>query len=143
VNKPAAIAAELVTLLNAGSFTLPFTAIRSYAPLFTREELETLRVCVAPRTRERVPIDREDSHDDVNIDVWVMKGITGEIPVTEADPVADFAEEILNWSERKNPATVTGFSWVRSEQLFMIPEHLQTKGVFTSIITITYRGRTS
>lgn len=143
MNKPAAIAAELVTLLNAGSFTLPFTAIRSYAPLFTREELETLRVCVAPRTRERFPVSREESHDDVLIDIWIMKGVSSEIPVTEADPIADFAEEILYWTERKNPASVIGYSWLRSEQIFFVPEHLQNKGVFSSIVTATYKGLAS
>ena len=46
------VADAVVTALNAGSFSQPFTAERAYLPCYELDDIKQLRVTVVPKTVE-------------------------------------------------------------------------------------------
>ena len=140
MNKPASIADALVTALNAQAFALSLGAVRMYAPVFQLEQLKELKVCVCPRTRDINKASRCEDHDDIEIDIWFLKQVRGKVPNSEIDPLADLVEAVTLFCRRLPVSGVGSVSWISTKQLYVIPDYIQTKNVFGSVITQTYRS---
>ncbi|MFN9292695.1 MAG: hypothetical protein ACK6EB_31860, partial [Planctomyces sp.] len=66
-------AEAVVASLNAATFSLPFTAVRSYLPQYKLAEMQTLRVTVVPRSAVLSSADRTRIQTDLAIDIAVQR----------------------------------------------------------------------
>lgn len=141
------IADALVTALNGGSFAIAFTAVRAWQPVHEVEDLATLRVSVAPRSRQTT---RDTRGTNVNLhvlDVTFQKQITGSTAAevdAEVDPLAALVESVADFVDR---LTLTaGAARYAPQQVTTIdpicdPDMLYQERIFTSVITTGYRER--
>ncbi|NJL32249.1 MAG: hypothetical protein HC898_11885 [Phycisphaerales bacterium] len=136
------IAQALVTELNAaapGSFTQTFTAVRGYCPQFDLAELKTLRVTVVPRKLELASLTRQSNQHDVSVDVAVQKKVL-LTDVAQLDDLMMLVEQIGDYFRLRRLTALPNVLWLRTENLpVYIPEHLEEKQVFTSVLTLTFR----
>lgn len=145
-----AIADAVVARLNAGSggFSMPFTAVRRYQPVFALEDLATLRVSVVPRSLAIVGASRQTSQFDAQIDIGVQKRLS-PAPGAPGSPASDEAEidallalvdEIADWLRFARMPTTPEAVWVGvAQEPVVAGEHLEQHRQFTSILTVTYR----
>lgn len=135
-----AVKDELNAGVAAGAFgAVQFAARRLNVPLFDLPDLKTLHVTVVGRSYEQEPVSRGDTATDVEIDVAVQKKVAGVEPA-EIDPLADLVEAVIRFFANRRLAGYAGAMWRNSKNALMyIPEHLEEKRLFTSVITLTYR----
>ena len=137
------IADALVAALNAAPFSLPFEAVRRYRPEYTLAELAELRVTVVPKGYAAEMADRSRDEEDIQIDVAVQKKLgssDGRIDQAAADSLMRLVGEIRRATRRLRLATTPPAIRVKTENVpIYSPEHMETKGVFTSVLTITFR----
>lgn len=143
-----AIADAVAARLNAGTFTMPFTAVRRYQPVFALEDLATLRVSVVPRSLTIVGASRQTSQFDAQIDIVVQKrlspapGTSGGAASDEAeiDALLALLEEIADWLRFARLTTTPEAVWVGvAQEPVLAGEHLEQHRQFTSTLTVTYR----
>ncbi|MCL2645434.1 MAG: hypothetical protein FWD61_00345 [Phycisphaerales bacterium] len=122
---------------------LKLDAVRAYRPEFELPELKTLRVSVVPRGIEITSSGRNANQHDVSIDVAVQKKVDAG-DQEELDGLMTVVEKIadclrlrrLEFSGGSGGAAV----WVKTENApIYSPEHLESKQVFTSVLTLTFR----
>lgn len=140
-----AIADAVVDRLNAGSFSMPVTAVRHHQPTFDLANLETLRVSVVPRSLTVIGASRRQSQYDVLIDIGVQKrlapapGSAGDEDA-EIDALLDLVEELADHVRFERLPTVPEAVWVGvAQEPVVAAEHLEQHRQFTSILTVTYR----
>lgn len=140
-----AIADAVVARLSAGTFSMPFTAVRRYQPVFDLEDLATLRVSVVPRSLAIVGASRQTSQFDAQIDIGVQKRLSpapGNPASDEAeiDALLALVEEIADWLRFTRLPTTPEAVWVGvAQEPVVAGEHLEQHRQFTSILTVTYR----
>lgn len=137
------LADALVDHLNGGSFSQPLTAVRRYQPVFELAQLQTLQVSVVPKSMSIALADRATDVFELVVDVGVQKAVSPE-ELSELDALLALTHEIV---DTLRGAVLAGFpaaNWVAiaNEPVFA-PEHLEQKRVFTGLITVTYRLRTT
>jgi len=116
-----------------------FTAIRTNVPQLDLDELDTLHVTVVGRSFEQEMMDRSKTSTDLEIDVAVQRKVAGVGPV-DCDPLADLVESIIAYFKRRQLETYPNAVWMKTRNpVLYIPEHLDEKVLFTSVITLTYR----
>lgn len=133
------IADEVVSIINAGSYTIAdtFTAERHYVPEYELKDLTTLRVSVLLNNNPQQVIARNNTQSDYIITVAVQKK-TQNI-TTDFDELVEFVEEI-NALFRLNRLPVTEVSWVASEiDPIYEPDYATRTSVFTSVLNLTFR----
>jgi len=120
---------------------LKLDAVRAYRPEFDLAELKTLRVSVVPRGIEITSLGRNINQHDVSVDVGVQK----KIDLTDnaaLDNLMTLVEKIADQLRLKRLELPGGGSaiWIKTaNDPIYSPDHLQTKQVFTSVLTFTYR----
>jgi len=123
---------------------LKLDAVRAYRPEFELPELKTVRVSVVPRGIEITGLGRNANQHDVSIDVAVQKKVDAS-DQEELDGLMAVVEKIadslrlrrLEWTGGSGGAAV----WVKTENSpIYSPEHLESKQVFTSVLTLTFRS---
>ncbi len=139
MDSPAKVAEALKDLINAQSFSMPFTAVRSYAPFYRLEDLRELAVVVCPRLQEVEIASRGEDNDDITVDVWVQMQVRGKDATTDADAVSYLASQILKYLRRRKISSMPSLSYVSTKRLYVIPSELQTRNLFVSAISQTYR----
>ncbi len=72
------IADAVVASLNAGSFSLPFTAERRYQPVFELSQLQELRVSVVPKSLTAAVATRSDAFFDCAIDIGIQRKVNAD-----------------------------------------------------------------
>jgi len=138
------IADAVVAELNApaAGFDPPLNAARHYRPVFDLAELKTLRVSVVPKGIEIASLGRNANQHDVSVDVAVQKKIT-LADNAELDGLMALVERIADLLRLRRLTVGTGVAaavWVKTENVPVYsPEHLETKQVFTSVLTLTFR----
>lgn len=133
------IAGAVVLELNAQSFTPPFTAVRHYRPEFDLAQLKTLRVSVVPRSIAIVSLGRSLNQHDVSVDVAVQAKIDAA-STDDLDELMGLVEQIAEFFRLRRLTQVPSAVWQRTENSpIYSPEHLERHGVFTSILTLTFR----
>jgi len=140
-----AIADAVVDRLNAGSYSMPVTAVRHHQPTFEFAELESLRVSVVPRSLTITGASRRQSQYDALIDIGVQKrlapapGSAGDEDA-EIDALLDLVEELADHLRFERLPTVPEAVWVGvAQEPVVAAEHLEQHRQFTSILTVTYR----
>ena len=144
---PINVADALVTLLNAApvppatGFTPTFTAERAYRPQFDLEELQTLRVSVVPKAIEIQTLGRRANQHDISIDVAVQQKV--DVADSAAlDTLMALVQQIADFVRLRRIDLAGGSSavWIKTDNTpIYSPEHLETKQVFTSVLTFTFR----
>lgn len=130
--------ADAVTAsLNAGTFSLEFTAQRLHQPSFDLADLATLRVSVVPRSQMITNAARLSSYFDCAIDIGVQKKIADD---AEVDALLDLVEEIADHLRHKRLDDYPDAAWLSIEHDPVVAsEHLDQNRQLTSILTATFR----
>lgn len=135
-----AVKDELNLGASSGQFSpVVFTAQRKNVPLFDLADLKTVHVTVVGRSFEQEPFSRADTATDVEIDVAIQKKVANVEP-SEIDPLADMVEAVIGYMKDRRLTGCPSALWRGTKNAMMyIPEHLDEKRLFTSVITLTYR----
>lgn len=132
------IAEAVTNTLNAGSFTPAFTAERSRLPVHDVRSLKGLTVMVVPKGLDEQPANRTDTQIDVSVDVAVQQKCDRSNEAV--DRLADLVEQIIRYMRRRPLTGATYARYLSTENAMpYYPPHLEDEGVFTSVITLTYR----
>ena len=130
------LAQAVADALNAGTFSMEFTAERVALPDFELADMKDLHVTVVPREVESALLDRARDSHDVKVDVAVQKKLAS-MTNEEIDPLMVLVQEILGHMNRRNLGDAV---WRRTENKPVYsPEHLREMRQFTSVLTLTYR----
>lgn len=136
------IADAVVTELNgapAGAFNQAFTAARHYRPQFDLAELKTVRVSVVPKGIGITGLMRNANQHDVAIDVAVQKKVN-PADAAELDGLMLLTEQIADFFRLRRLSALPEALWTKTDNVPVYsPEHLETKQVFTSVLTLTFR----
>lgn len=92
-----ALAAALVTALNAAEFSAEFTAARAHLVKFDTKQIAVLKVSVAPLTKERVRVARKIWRETITLGVCLQKKLTAAETDAQFDALTLLAEEIEDW----------------------------------------------
>jgi hypothetical protein len=134
------VADAVVEELNASeaATTLPFKAVRHYRPEFELAELKTPRVSVVPRGINITPASRSQNSHEVEIDVAVQQRVQAGDTET-LDALMNLVQTIADGLRLRRLAAVPEAMWIgtRNSPIYS-PDHLETKGVFTSVLTMTF-----
>jgi hypothetical protein len=144
---PIDVADAVVAALNATpqppatGFGQTFAAARAYRPQFDLAELKTLRVSVVPKAIEITSMGRRSNQNDVSVDVAVQQKVD---PADSAmlDALMLLVQQVADYLRLRRIDLSDGASamWVKTEnQPIYSPDHLETKQVFTSVLTFTFR----
>lgn len=101
-----ALADAVAEHINAGTYAQPVSAVRTYQPAFTLEELGELRVSVVPRTTTVSAASRESSTYEHVLDVGVQKKLPAEDNQAAIDELLELTEAIgdrLRHTRRRVP----------------------------------------
>lgn len=128
--------------INAGTYAQPVSAVRTYQPAFTLEELGELRVSVVPRTTTVSAASRESSTYEHVVDVGVQKKLPADDEQAAIDGLLELTEAI---GDRLRHTRVAGFpeaAWAGlAHEPVVSSESLEQHRVFTSVLSVTYRVR--
>lgn len=128
--------------INAGTFAQPVSAVRTYQPAFTLEELSELRVSVVPRTTTVTAASRESSTYEHVLDVGVQKKLPAEDDQAAIDELLELTEAIGNRLRHTRLAGFPEAAWAGlAHEPVVSSESLEQHRVFTSVLSVTYRVR--
>jgi hypothetical protein len=136
-----AVAAELnaAQVAPAPGFGQTFTAVRAYRPVFDLADLKTLRVTVVPKGLEIVNITRSANQNDVSVDVAVQQKVDPN-DGPQMDVLMALVEKLGDFFRLRRLTALPTALWTKTENVpIYSPEHLETKQVFTSVLTFTFR----
>jgi len=137
------IADAVVSDINAATLSQPITATREYLPEHDLTELQNTVVTVVPKGVSIQGSTRGQNQHDYQVDIAVQEKVPTGGGKSEIDALMILVEEILDLF-RLNRVTVPTLGSVpllRAENdPIYAPEHLNQHGVFTSVITLTFRG---
>jgi hypothetical protein len=135
------VADAVVAELNASPLATDpgFKAARHYRPVFEMAELKTLRVSVVPRGIMIEPLDRSQNAHEIAIDVAVQQRV--QAGDSEAmDGLMNLVQSIAETLRLRRLGVMQEALWVKTENVpIYSPDHLETKGAFTSVLTVTFR----
>ena len=138
----AALADAVAAHINAGTFSQPVSAVRTYQPAFTLEDLADLRVSIVPRTVGIAAASRDSSMFDCVVDVGIQKKLPAAAAEAEIDALLDLAEEIADHLRLKRLPDAPEAAWAGiSHEPVVSSESLEQHRVFTSVLSVTYRVR--
>jgi hypothetical protein len=136
------MADAVITELNgavAGTFAQAFVAARHYRPQFDLAELKTLRVSVVPRGIVVQSLGRSANQHDVSVDVAVQKKVSPTDGM-ELDGLMTLVERIADYFRLRRLTAMPEALWTKTDNVPVYsPEHLETRQVFTSVLTLTFR----
>ena len=132
------VAQAVVVELAGHEFSQQFEPKMLVLPDFKPVELEILRVSVAPRTLEIERQTRSSTKFLVTIDIGIQKRIEG----TPEDTVATMGTLVDEIAEFLQTADLSQFPAAQLVNIvndpLYVPEHLQQKQSFTSILSLKY-----
>lgn len=139
-----AIADAVAATINAapsGTFSQAFEAQRRIRPVFEPADLADLKVTIVPRSIAVEAGDRSTDFFDAAVDIAAQRKVDQQ---DEAQVVAllDLAEEIGDHLRHRRLDSLPDvvFRSLVHDPLVAV-EHLDQMGVFTSVLTLTYRAR--
>ena len=128
--------------INAGTYAQPVSAVRTYQPAFTLEELGELRVSVVPRTTTVSAASRESSTYEHVLDVGVQKKLPAEDDQAAIDELLELTEAIGDRLRHTRLAGLPEAAWAGlAHEPVVSSESLEQHRVFTSVLSVTYRVR--
>lgn len=133
------IADAVVTELNAQTFSIAFTAQRSYVPVYDLREMSELKVTVIPRSVATNLASREASNDLYAVMIGVQKKLEPE-ELDDVDALVTLVEEISAFLTRRTLSEMPDVQWIGSEiDPLFVGELMDKLRQFTSVLTATYR----
>ena len=132
---PIAVADAVVAELVAADFA----AQRHYRPQFELAELKNLRISVVPRGITITSLGRNLNQHDITVDVAVQKKV--DASDTQAlDELMNMVQRIADLLRLKRLSAMPAAAWSKTENApIWSSAHLESKGVFTSVLSITFR----
>jgi len=127
----------VVAGLNLQTWTVPFTATRTYRPVFDLKDMTTLRVSVVPKALVIAASSRASSMRDLVIDIGVQKKLIAAGQV-DMDDLMDTTEEIETYLRANRVFGNAMWTGTENSPVFS-QEHLADLRQFTSVLTVTYR----
>jgi len=136
------IAQAVVAELNGHTFSRPFTAVRSYRPLFEREEMKDLHVTVVPNGFTVEALDRRRSQGDYSVEIAIQHAPDPLEPAM--DDLVGLVEEIAAFFQFSRPASYPSAICVKVSfapgcERGYAPEHIDQLRQFTSVLALTFR----
>ncbi len=133
------IAEAVAHQLSSSELCVPFVASTSLRPVYTLEELGTIRVTAVPKAMEMTSLSRETSQFDFTIDVGIQRQVVPE-DAEDLRPLVALTTEIFTLLQGRPlldyPEAVV--VKVTNDPIY-IPTHLDTLRQYTSVVTITFR----
>jgi hypothetical protein len=132
------IAQAVVTELknNVANFSIPFEPEMLVLPSFEAADLQTLRVSVVPRTLEMECVSRGSSKYTIGIDIGFQRRMEGTPEETVAK-IGHLVDEVTQFLKETTLSHFPAAQWlgVLNDPVY-VPEHLQQKRTFTSILNV-------
>lgn len=144
-----AIAEAVKDELNA-AYAAQFTAIREYRPVFTLEELTTLRCTVVPRqeSSQGPAADRGSDVFEYAVDVALQQKLADPADLAEKDALMFLAEQIgdLFRGKTMDPPDarcirVGNEVGKKPENVPYLPDDLESRHVFSAVVTLFWQAR--
>lgn len=136
---PIDVADAVVTELNGGTFSQALSATRHYCPQFELAELKTLRTSVVPKGIVTTSLGRTSNQHDVSVDVAVQKKVDPN-DSSALDGLMVLVGEVAEFFRLRRLTALPSAIWSKTENApIYSPEHLESKQVFTSVLTFTFR----
>jgi len=138
------IADAVVAALNGQTFTMPFTAVRSYRPVYTREEMTDLHVTVVPGAYAMDNLGRGQVQEDYTVEIAVQQA-PEQMGNTALDPLVGLVEEIRDFFlKNRRLAAMSNViclkvAFAAGSDRGYAPEHLDQLQQFTSVLALTFR----
>lgn len=132
------IAEAVKDVLNGTTFDPAFVATRQWRPTAELNDLETLTVTVVPVALAIEPGTRADHYQTVDVQIGVMRRLTGNGDAADIAEIVDLGEAIadhLRFRKLTSPAA----SFVRLSMAGPVQEHLDAARTVTVVITASYR----
>jgi hypothetical protein len=136
------MAQAISTLLNGGSFSIPFESQVLLKPLFDLTDLGDLKVTVVPVSLGLERIARGISSGRYEIDIAVQQKLPAEDIDTVIESLMDLVLEIAQFLDGTALEYVSGKHTAALKtdiKPIYSMEHLAEYKVFTSIVTVTYK----
>ncbi|MCX5683759.1 MAG: hypothetical protein NT049_08750 [Planctomycetota bacterium] len=138
------ISDAVVAALNGHTFSMPFTAARSYRPVYTREEMKDLHVTVVPGGYAMENLGRGQVQEDYTVEIAVQQApeTMGNVAL---DSLVGLVEEIRDFflANRRMAAMPSVIcmkaAFAAGSDRGYAPEHLDQLQQFTSILALTFR----
>lgn len=134
----------IVDALNGGTWSLDFVAIRSYRPVFKREEMKDLHVTVVPGGCNSQRLSRGLVQGDYVVEIAVQQAVVpGDLAAM--DSLGGLVEELGDFFLRAGrlaaypAAACIGAGFAPGSDRGYAPEHLDELGQFTAILSLTFR----
>lgn len=135
------IADSVTDFLNDQVFGGQTVAVRRLHPIFNLEDLKGLAVSVVPRTQAISVMSRDSTQHDHAIDIGVQKKL-GEQPEAEIQALNDGEVQVM--LDRLPFVSMPDAQWLSIvRDPLLIYEHLEQHRVFTTVLTVTYRTRST
>lgn len=129
-------AEELKDLINAGDFSLEFTAERKFLPKYALSDLEILRVDVVPSSIETEAASRTSDEHDISVMISIQKRFADE---SAAEVIDGLADELRDFCSHKNLDS-TGVKWYKtSRDGFLSVDRYDEENVFHSYVRVHYK----
>ena len=138
------ISDAVVAALNGRTFGMSFTAVRSYRPVYTREEMKDLHVTVVPGGYAMENLGRGQVQEDYTVEIAVQQA-PETVSNAALDPLVGLLEEIRDFflanrrlSAMPNVICLKAAFAAGSERGYA-PEHLDQLQQFTGVLALTFR----
>lgn len=136
----AAVADEIVSKVNGGSFSQSFTAVRAYVHSTRLKDNDALAVYVAPKDASTEWLARGERQRELTFYASVMKRLPQGFTNADVDSLVALVEEIDGYLSNAANRLITNGSFVSSELVPPVDgRHLIEWGQFTGVIEVTYR----
>lgn len=134
------VAEAVLTELQAGTFSQPFTPERAYLPRHTPQQLKALTVTVVPAGWESDFASRHATRRDCTIQIGLQKKLVAE-DNGELDPLVGLAQEIEEHFRKLKRLPTADAVLVGVEALAapLDDEDLDQRRVFTAVLAFTFR----
>lgn len=127
----------VVTELNIGGFSQPFTAARHYLPKFDLKDTASLVVAVAPRSFAVEIVSRERDEETLGIDIGVLKRLASEA-AGEVDPLVNLVQELKERFRAKSfPSPAAVCTEIVIDPLYDL-DFLDQKRQFVSVLQLNW-----
>lgn len=122
------------------TFLKEFTATRTVMPEYSLADLSELKVAVVPKAIDISGATRSVSQHDVSVDIGIQQKVSGDLEQCVCE-LSDLVQQTAEYLQKRPLANANYAVWVRTQNdPVYSPEHLFTKRVFTSVLTLTYRA---
>jgi hypothetical protein len=137
------IADAIVAELNGHAFSKPFTALRSYRPLFEREEMKDLHVTVVPAGFTLELAGRNQSQTDYVVEVGVQHA-PETFDTAAMDALMGLVEEIVAFFKFRRLVAYPSAVCMKAAlatgcERGYAAEHVDQLQQFTSVLALTFR----